>query len=425
MKKTLVNLTANVIIKFGALFLSVFTTRWLITNLSDREYASYNLITAYTAIILAIIGFGIPNLIQKFYTTNQNIYKIQDIWTTLQFLRFISYFVGVILVILSYPLARVDNLFLIIGVFTAQFVLTADISFRSICDAKGKSWQFATTDFFSKLSLLILLYVGTYNNYHSLLYFIYSSICVYLLYYFIDNFWQRHDTVLGSFSVLFLKNNIRPIFYLSASGLLFSLFITTDKLFLAYFGFSDNIINSYSSAYKLYEVIAIVPALIMPVIASGLRRSVDSGKPFFKISNYLAFQNKYVVVIEGIIFSILFGVSLSVISYLLSPIALRVLGASVKYPLSLEIMPILIIGIVAVSANTLLANLVVFLNHEKYELIGGVIMAVITVSGYVITIPNYGAYGAAWVTVVTTFFDLIVLKLYFIFKSLKNYEAIK
>jgi Na+-driven multidrug efflux pump len=120
--------------------------------------------------------------------------------------------------------------------------------------------------------------------------------------------------------------------------------------------------------------------------------------------------------------SLSLGLGLSLSSFVLSPFILKFLDPQNIFIESIDYIKILSIALIFLPSISLLAFLIIFLNKEQYELYTGIIMMAVTLSLYWILITNYGGYGAAWATTVATIFDLFILKIYFLYKSIKNYD---
>jgi O-antigen/teichoic acid export membrane protein len=152
-------LGVSLFFKFLALVLGLFINRILNTSVDASRLADYNVAIAYTPIVLSIINFGIPNLIQKLYTNEKSERVLSLAWKSLQILRLGSFFIGILLIAFTYRLTQVNDFVLILSVYIVQFVLIADLSFRSLFDAIGRSWVFSFTDFLSKFILIGIFFL--------------------------------------------------------------------------------------------------------------------------------------------------------------------------------------------------------------------------------------------------------------------------
>ncbi len=432
LKKFGAGLIANVSIKLLAVGAGFYTTRWIVSNLSKTQYEQYNLVLAYTAIINSVVGLGIPQLIQKFYTNKHTAEEIAPFWTSFSFLRFSSFFMGLLIILVTYPISQTNNLGLIMGVYTIQFILLFDINYRSICDAKGYAWKFSLTDFGNKLILVSLLiaYPILKPDVSALFYFVAVSGIAYTIGLLTDSFIHRKLTPLGKVDFELLRRNFKPIIYISLAFIILGIYTTTDKLFLKYFGYSADTINGYANAYKLFETAIIVPALTAPTIASIAKNHLDDKKVTkfgSKIQSWFhgksnkakqQFGTNRAIIFEWSLFTLFIGLISSVGVWLFGSIAINLIDSSNKYPLAYEILPILGITLIPISLLFFYGNLVIFKDGEKETFIGQILVLILGLLLYVILIPKYGAYGAAIATVLTYTADFLtkVVQLRILFK---------
>lgn len=402
-KKLLLSYSSSLVIKFSALIFSIFTTRWVIQNFTGSEYESYNYIISYTQIILQIIDLGIPILLHKYFTNTQNISKLQNVYTSFARLRLFSYFFAIILIILSYPLSRSDNLIWVIGIFTGQFVILSDTGLRSIFDSKNISWKFSLTDLISKILLTLLIFPLLTLWPESLppvYIFLLAGIISYTTSYCIDLFLLRKYTFGGRFDEKIILNEISTIKYLAISTIIVAFFLNVDKLYLGYFNWGEKVVGGYSVAYKLFELVGIVPALLLPPISSLLKNKLDNLK-----NDYI---NQTKIFQEFVVFTVFSGVVLFIFLRFGSQFVVKLLDSENKYPLALDAINILAFAIIPMIPMLLIRSLTIFYGKEKYELISVIALLFIANGFYFLLIPKYGLVGASLATVLSYFVDLII-----------------
>jgi O-antigen/teichoic acid export membrane protein len=419
-------------LKLLAVGLGFFTTRWLITILSSDAYETYNLIDAYNRAILMTITLGIPVLIQKYFTNQIDSEELGSFWSTMVVTRAISFLVGILLVIVSFPLSQINNLPVILGFFVAQFILLFDLNYRSVCDAKGHSWQFSLTDFLGKLVLVIILYAGIFLKLPGLdlNYFIFASIFAYLTGLIVDSVWQWRHTPWGKPDFRILKNNGGPLLFLTLSTFSVALYLNTDRLFLKFFGGDDLVINGYANAYKILDIASIVPGLTMPPVASFVKKRMDSGctyrlgqeiQTLFQKAN-LQLQTRSAIVLEWTIMVTIVGILTTLVIFLFGPFIIRLLDPSLKYELALQALPILALSMVPMTPMLFFTNLIIFHGGEKYELLSTVAAAVVGTILYIVLISQIGLVGASLAKLGIYAFELAI-KTYFLRRSLKKNAA--
>lgn len=384
----------NIIFKLMAIGLGIYTARWLNKYLTAQEYNVYvRITTSYSHFILLWVNWGIQNLIQKYYTNEKNPKKLASIWTTLNFLRVCSYFWAILTILLTYRIANVESIGIIILLFSGQFILLADENYRSVCNAKRRPWQFSLVDFLAKLILIFLLFLYPLfwqASINGLWYYGYIAIGSYTLGMIIDGVWQWKDTGLGPIDFRIIKEKISPIIFLAVSQICMASYNTTDKLFLAHIIDDKFVENGYADAYRLFEIAINVPSLTIPTLASIIKNQIDTKK----ISSFKLIQAFALI-------SAFFGLVCYLGIIIVGPFLIRLIQQEKQYPVAFEALPIISISLIFIFPSILFTLLLIFINKEKFELISNLITAIITLSLYAILIPHFGFYGAAWATVIS------------------------
>lgn len=405
-KKNLL-LGLSVIIKFLAIGVAILITRWQNIHLDPETLKNFNLTLAYLAIILGIVGFGIPQILYKIYTNETDQTKLNEVWSTFLVLRVISYFVGVTIILATFKLSRVDDLMMILGVFSAQFVLLSDQSFRSVVDSRDLSQRFSFTDLFGKLLLTSTLYLGVWLNFlgnSGISFFVFASIGVYLLVYVLDQAINLKLTGFVGFKTRVFRENLRPLIYLALPGFIFV--NSLDRIFLEYVGVDKYELNGYSNAVKIFEVAGIFSSLIVPVIASRLKtrlKSYTTQEARLNFRRYIGY-----LAIIGVIYS------LSI--YLLSPVIFKILDPKALYSsYSLAVMPFFCLALLTGFVNFFYYNLNIFNHLEKRESIYYYSYSVIFALILFIFTKNWGYVGSGLAFVCLTWGDLIFRT--FVFKT--------
>ena len=390
-------------LKFLSILLSLFIARWVIANLDTNSVKDYTVIGSYNNTILMAITLGLPALVQKYYTNVTDRTVLANFWATVSVLRFGSFFLGLGLLALCFPIMNVTSWQAAIALYCAQFILLADTSYRSITDARGRSWQFSLTDFIGKGLLLGLVLLLSNVLKLDLVGFSLVSIVAYFIAFVCDILWQKGDTGWGRFDTGILRLELGAIGFLVLTDFVTALYLRTDVPFLNYLRFSDTQIVSYSNAYKLFEIATVIPALMMPVIASQTRQ---------KLNNQLISKKNLIVAFAQ---SFGFGVVLLILANLFSPLAVWLLDPSLKFPATQGyfqlLTPVLLILFPIVLAN----DLINLSGLEKYQFRSKLITAIFAIGCYTLLIPRFGPLGAVISTV--AFFGLeLFVKLWFVYK---------
>lgn len=398
------SLVFSLFFKFFALIFGIYINRWLVTSIDTQSLLDYNLVTSYTPIILGFITFGIPILIHKYYTDNSNQnpeYELSNIWTTFLALRIFSFLVGLIIILLTYKLSKVNDLNFVLLTFCGQFLLIADLGYRSVCDALNISYKFTLTDLLNKILIVISLFLAPVLNKmffgtSLIMYFLTISLTINLLVLFIDFIIHFKYTRITTISFKLIKENIKPIFLLTISAFFF--FGSLDKIFLKSFGVDASTIIGYANGYKLFEIGVIIPSLTIPTIASKIKKEFNQNPKDQKI-----ILSKWLRRIS--IFGILSGLGF----YLFSPLVLMIIDPEFKYyQYSLQVIPFFAVCLITSFIGQLFYTLNIFYSKNTLEFI----LQAIYATGYLILfyflIPLFGIYGAASAFLIIHLLDLVI-----------------
>jgi O-antigen/teichoic acid export membrane protein len=315
-------------------------------------------------------------------------------------IRLFTFLVGVLVILVTFKLSRVDNLLLILGVFTAQFILLADQSFRSVVDSRDLSQRFSLTDLIGKLLLTASLYIGVWlhlGNNQNLALYILASILIYLGVYFLDQVINHKFTHFTGFKLHILKENLKSLIYLALPGFIFV--GSLDQIFLEYFGTDKFTFNGYANASKIFQTAAILPALIVPVIASRLKIKIKT----FTSEQIKANSSRYLIYLGSI------GFIYCGLIYLFSPLIFKILDPKDLYSrYSLVVMPWFCLALFTQFINFFYYNLNIFIHREKLESVYYYIYSICLLFSIFVCLKLFGYIGGGIAFAFISYLDLIV-----------------
>ena len=427
---------STIFIKFLSVFIAIYINRWLTNpdNLLPSELRQFNLILVYNSILLGILSLGIPSLVQKFYTIEKDEKKYSTFWTTILILQSFLYILGLFLIVLIFSFSNIQNLALFLSLFTMQYVLQIDGNFRSICDTFGRSWQFSLTDFFAKLVIFFLLLISGFVKLSIpyINYFVYASVYVYVIQFFVDWFWQRKYTLISKFDFSIIKDNLNFFLYTGLISLLIGLYSTTDKWFIDFFGYSEYVLNGYSIAFKIIETLIIIPSLSVPIIASMAKKEVDNylqnpnlfqSKILDKIRRYPFFKNlnnTHYIYVKWLLVSLFIGVFSSLILFVFKEFIISVIDSQrIYFKEAKDSLSILLYTLVPVSIIFYINLILIFLNKEKQSFFIMLFITIFTIILYYFLISEYGHIGAAIASLISISIDSII-RLFFFYKTVRR-----
>lgn len=173
-------------------------------------------------------------------------------------------------------------------------------------------------------------------------------------------------------------------------SILFNLiYLKGDIFFMALFERSYEEIGQYGSAYKVVDVITMIPVTFMGLVLP-LLTSAWTEKAHGRFEKHLqdAFDVFSLIAIPFAVGAIMLGVPLMTFvkpDLVLAGQVLAVLGPAAAI----------------VFYNSLYGHTIVALNKQRVMTFSYLFVAIIAVLGYVLYVPRYGAWAAAWVTLLS------------------------
>ena len=244
----------------------------------------------------------------------------------------------------------------------------------------------------------------------------------------IDIMWVNFSYVVGGvitfiLSLLFLKKlSVVPIFsfdknlfkYLITSslpiGIMFifsqmsfkedALMLSILKLPSSYELSNTESVAIYSLAYKVFEVLLVLPTFFMNSVYPVLVLDMEKGESILK--------KTFSKVIR---FSLFSGVLVGLLGIIFAPLAIRILGGE-GFNQSIDVLKILSGGIFIFYLTSPISWLIMTLGYQKYLPWIYFVSFSFNMILNLIFIPKYSFYGASWITIASEFIVLILLLIF-------------
>jgi O-antigen/teichoic acid export membrane protein len=167
------------------------------------------------------------------------------------------------------------------------------------------------------------------------------------------------------------------------------LYLKGDILFLAYFREQAEV-GIYGVAYRIIDVLTVVPVMFMGLILPSLVAawSNKDQKTFDKRVKQTF--NLFMMAVIPII-----------IGAQATATELTTLIAGEEFVQAGPVLALLILALLGVFLGGLYGHLIVALNKQRVMTWGYIAVAIVAITGYLWLIPNYGMWGAVWVTLVS------------------------
>ena len=382
---TIIQMTGRVI---GTLF-GVFTIAVMTRALGADGYGQYTLAFTFLAVAGAIVDFGFT------LTTTQMISeKHADesrIVSNAMTLRIISgvFFFGLAAVVgFMMPYEPIVKITIAIGTFSF-FFMTLSQMFMGVFQKHLSMWRPAVAEAVSRGIILgLVIYLATQG----------ASVAHMMGAFGIGNaimalinigFASKLTRIRLMFETKMVKTFVSRSWPIAISIFFNLLYLKGDIIFLSFYR-SDAEIGLYGAAYKVLDVIAVIPTMFMGLILPMLVGAWTAHKKndFYKLLQQ-AFD------LFGLLaFPILGGTMI-----LAGPLMALVAGD--EFLASGTYLAILMLANTVVFFGILSAHTVVALNKQKAILPAYFFTAIVAIVLYLITIPRFGAYGAAWTTLIS------------------------
>jgi O-antigen/teichoic acid export membrane protein len=406
-------LFSQILFKLLATITGLYNIRWLNTNIPKETLAEFNILIAYIAIFIVALNLGIPILIQKYFTNNPSQKNIKSFWTTVFVLRIITYFIGILGIIITLPISGTENLVLALSIYSMSFILLLDQSYKGLTDAIGNTWQYTLTDFLGKVIIVSLLFFYNFN--HSIppeYYFLLVSSAAYII-SFVSDFWLQSKYIgWGKVDLKILQTYWKTMFFLTITNILISLYSTTDKLFLKNLNYSASEIIGYTNAYKLFETALILPSITIPTISSAFKKSLDLINSN-KNNNIIKFfsmnmKESQILFIKYSGISLFIGLFSAISLFIGGFLVIKFIDPNTDYPLTLKVFPILSLSLITQSLNIFFAYIIILSEKEKYDTYANVLNVILSLVLFSNLIRLYGGIGAAWGVVLLYLFHFLI-----------------
>jgi len=167
------------------------------------------------------------------------------------------------------------------------------------------------------------------------------------------------------------------------------IYFKIDSVFLSLWRPQEEV-GIYGAAYNVVQVLTALPFLFIGLTLGSYSTSWSyQDIPRFK---------KYIQ--KSFDFLILIAVPLVMGTlFLARPIMVMIAGKSFEQ--AGDILKILILAVGVIFLSVLFGSVINVINKQKTMLVGYIVSAVISVGGYILTIPHYSYWGAAWMTVLS------------------------
>jgi O-antigen/teichoic acid export membrane protein len=382
-----------IVIKLAAAGLSLLQLRYLYTNSSENNLASYNYIAGILAPIGLGMGLSMATIIQKEYTHYKE-KDLGDFWTTMFGLRWMSIVIGFIISIIAINIYASGAVLYGVLTFIITSIIIVDYHFFAIYGVRYKAWLFALTDLIGKLFTVGILLSGYFDG--NIATYLVALLLGSSLSALLDYILVGKTIPTGRFKQSIILERLPSIILLTTTSFISGLYMNTQPVILKALGASDNNINTFSKSLSTMMQVVMALSPLNPQLATILVRKTKETKLFP--------------------YRIILGVAgLTTLSYVvllvLSKVIFSIIDPNNLYPGAASLMPILGTFIITNTLASVLTFYTIYFDQEKSNLRAVTIQCILSIGLFGLLIPSYGIYGAALTMAGVSLIDLVALRI--------------
>lgn len=219
-------------------------------------------------------------------------------------------------------------------------------------------------------------------------------------------FARRYTTIKFAFDFALWKTTLSRSWPIGISIAFNLIYFKADAVILSVFR-SQAEVGVYGAPYRVLEILISFPFMFIGVLMPFfVRYWAQKNEKEFKDLMQTTFDFLAIVAWPLVVGTLL----------LATPIMTLVAGS--EFQESGRILQILILATAVIFLGTLFSHIIVALNKQKKMIIGYIATAIVALVLYIVFIPKYGMYAAAWITVIseTMIAILTYLVVYFTIK---------
>ena len=387
---TIIHLVGKVI----GLLLGVLSIVILTRYLGQTGFGYYSTIVAYLLFWGILVDFGltltnVQMISDETFEFNKTVNNIMSLRVILS-LAFLV-FAPILIWAFPYPVEIKFGVSLMVVAYVGTTIVQ---TLTGVFQKKLQMWKVTIAEVVGKVVMISALGLFAYQG--RSLYWLFGAISLEGVFAVIVLFLFSRQLVKWKFEIdLTLWKAIFKRTWPIALSISFNLiYLKMDTIILSLTRTQAEV-GVYGAAYRIVDVLTMLPAVFMGVVLPVIT-VYFAQKKFKELKNILQMSFDTLMTFALPIF---FGT-------MLVGTQLMVLIAGADFVESGTILKVLVIASLAIFATSLFGYAVVGVRKQKSMMFGYLTAAIITFIGYLIFIPKFGYWGAAWMTV---FSELVIL----------------
>jgi O-antigen/teichoic acid export membrane protein len=383
------NFTIQLAGKVLAVFIGLLSVALLTRALGTTAFGEYTTATTFLQMFGVVVDFGLTlTLIIMISEKGADEERIVGNFFGLRLISGFLMFSLAPLTVLSLPWGPTVQKAVFVGAF-AYFLMGGATMLIGVFQRHESMWRAALAEFLNRIVLLAFIALFALIS-PGVVEMMVASVVANLVWLLAMIYLAKPMLrIRPRFEWLQWKKILSRSWPIAISIIFNLLYLKGDILFLAYFKEASEV-GLYGMAYKIIDVLTVLPVMFMGLILPSMVASWSSGnKEAFRTRVAQSFNLFMLTVIPLIVGTQLVATELTV------------LIAGDDFAQAGPVLALLIVALLGVFIGALYGHLVVALNKQKVMTWGYVFVAIIAVTGYLWLIPEYGMWGAIWVTLVS------------------------
>ncbi len=403
--KVAANTVYQIVGKIISMSITMLAVMIITRSYGREEYGAFSLMQSWPALFFVIVDFGINAIAARELTKDwSNAGKYLGNILIIRFLFSLLIIALLSVVLKFFPYSPELRMGITLGLFillTQSLYSTANIFFQV-----KLRYDFSTIAYILGYAVIFILILVLSKSNADIMWVNFSYVIGGIITFVISLLFLRKMGVTPDFSLD--KNLLKYLFSASLPiGIMFifsqmsfkedALMLSILKLPSSYGLGNTESVAVYALAYKVFEVLLVVPTFFMnsvyPVLVGDMAKGEDRLRKTFS---------------RVIYFSILSGVLVGSLGVVFAPLAVKILGGN-EFFQSIGVLRILSGGLFIFYLTSPLSWLIVTLGYQKYlPWIYFISFSFNMISNFIF-IPKYSFYGASWITIASEFIVLILL----------------
>ncbi len=388
-KSLATNFGVQTIGKVTALLVGLVSIAIMTRSLGTEGFGEFTTAITYLQFFGVIVDFGLTlTLIVMISEKNADEQKMVGNFFGLRLVSGFLLFGLAPLLVLLFPWSATIKQAVLVGSF-AYFIMGGATMLVGVFQKHEAMWRPALAELINRIILVSLVAFFAYSQ-MGVVAMVFAMLVANLVWLLSMIFFAKPFVhIRPLFEMKVWKNIISRSWPIAISTIFNLLYLKGDILILAYFR-DQTEVGLYGLAYKIIDVLTVLPMMFMGLLLPSMVMAwTENKKDVFKRRVARTFDVFMVVIVPIIIGAQAVGIEL--INFI----------AGDGYEAAGSILQILVLALVGVFLGGLFGHLVVAINKQKQMILGYLIVALITLPGYIYFIPIYGMWGAAWMTILS------------------------